>query len=40
MERRADRWFVALTSKEAAALIDELHGDAEVVLTSEARMVR
>jgi transketolase len=39
MERRADRWFVALTNEEAAALIDELHGDAPVVVTSEARFV-
>jgi transketolase len=40
MERRADRWFVALTNREVAALIEELHGDAEAVVTSEARIVR
>jgi transketolase len=40
MERRADRWFVALTSKEVAALIEELHGGTEVAVTSEARFVR
>ena len=40
MERRADRWFVALTSEEAAALIEELHGGAEAVVTSNARIVR
>src|SRR5499427_8809217 len=31
MERRADRWFVALTSDEGTALIEELHGGAEAV---------
>ena len=40
MERRADRWFVALTSEEAAALIEELHGGGEAVVTSKARIVR
>jgi transketolase len=40
MERRADRWFVALTNREVAALIEELHGDAEALVTSEARIVR
>ena len=40
MERRADRWFVALTSKEADALIEELHGGVEAVLTSGTRVVR
>jgi len=40
MERRADRWFVALTSREAAALIEELHGGAEAVVTSKERIVR
>jgi len=40
MERRADRWFVALTSEEAGALIEELHGSAEAVVTSTARIVR
>jgi transketolase len=40
MERRADRWFVALTSEEVAGLIEELHRDAEVVVTSQARFVR
>jgi transketolase len=40
MERRADRWFVALTAMEVAALIEELHGGAGAVVTSQARMVR
>jgi len=40
IEHRADRWFVALTSDEVTALIDELHGGAETVLASHARMVR
>ncbi|HJZ70963.1 MAG TPA: 1-deoxy-D-xylulose-5-phosphate synthase N-terminal domain-containing protein [Vicinamibacterales bacterium] len=40
IERRADRWFVALTSEEAAALIEELHGGAETVLATQARTVR
>jgi transketolase len=40
MERRADRWFVALTSREAAALIEELHGGAEAFVTSKERIVR
>ena len=40
LERRADRWFVAFTSNEAAALIEELHGGAETVVTSAARVVR
>ena len=33
LERRADRWFVAFTD-EAAALIEELHGGGEAVVTS------
>jgi transketolase len=40
IEDRADRWFVSLTGDEVAALIDELHGGAETVLASQARMVR
>jgi transketolase len=40
LERRADRWFVAFTSEEAAALIDELHGGAEAVVESGVRIVR
>src|SRR5262249_16390117 len=40
MERRADRWFVALTSNEAEALIEELHGGREAVVTSNSRIVR
>ena len=40
LERRADRWFVAFTSEEAAALIDELHGGAAAVVESSVRMVR
>jgi transketolase len=40
IEGRADRWFVSLTAEEAAALIEELHGGAETVLASQARMVR
>ena len=40
IERRADRWFVALTNDEVAALLEELHGGAETALASQARMVR
>src|SRR6516162_3598240 len=40
MERRADRWFVALTNDEATALIEELHGGTAAVVTSQARIVR
>jgi transketolase len=40
IEGRADRWFVALKKEEATALIGELHGGAEAVLASQARMVR
>jgi transketolase len=40
LERRADRWFVALTSSEADAMIDELHGGADAVMTSGTRVVR
>jgi transketolase len=40
LERRADRWFVAFTREEAAALIDELRGGAEAVVESSVRMVR
>jgi transketolase len=40
MERRADRWFIALTSTEADALIEELHGGVEAVVTSQTRIVR
>jgi len=40
MERRADRWFVALTNTEAEALIEELHGGVEAAMTSESRIVR
>jgi transketolase len=40
MERRADRWFVALTNDEAAALIQELHGGLEAVVSSDVRIVR
>jgi transketolase len=40
MERRADRWFVAVTNEEVDALIQELHGGAKAVVTSGTRMVR
>jgi transketolase len=40
MERRADRWFVAITNLEAAHLIEELHGGAAAVVTSTTRIVR
>src|SRR5262249_7156514 len=40
IERRADRWFVALTDHEVNALMEELHGGAETVFASTARMVR
>ena len=40
MERRADRWFVALTAMEVTALIEELHGGVGAAVTSQTRMVR
>jgi transketolase len=40
LERRADRWFVALTNEEAATLLEELHGGVETIITSPARVVR
>jgi transketolase len=40
LERRADRWFVALTPAEIEALLVELQGGADAVLTSPTRMVR
>src|SRR5262249_20933044 len=40
IERRADRWFVASTREDVAALIAELHGGDTAVLTSQTRMVR
>ena len=40
LERRADRWFVALTDDEAAAMINELHGGAEATVMSQTRIVR
>jgi transketolase len=40
MERRADRWFVALTAQEAAALIQELQGGVEAMVSSPTRIVR
>jgi len=40
MERRADRWFVALGRAEVEALIEELHGGVQAAVTSEARIVR
>ena len=39
LERRADRWFVALTDNEAAALIEELHSGAETTVMSQTRTV-
>jgi len=40
IERRADRWFVNFTHDEIAALLKELHGEAQAKLTSETLMVR
>ena len=40
MERRVDRWFVNLTDKEADAMIEELHGGVQAVVTSGTRIVR
>jgi transketolase len=40
LERRADRWFVALSRAEVDALIEELHGGVEAAVTAEARIVR
>jgi transketolase len=40
LERRADRWFVALTDAEVDALLVELHGGASARLTSETKVVR
>jgi transketolase len=40
MERRADRWFVALTAREAEDLIEELHGGVPADVMSATRMVR
>jgi transketolase len=40
MERRADRWFVALSSHEEAALLEELHGGAEAIVMSKTEIVR
>jgi transketolase len=40
LERRADRWFVALTDAEVEALLAELRGGRDAVLTSETKVVR
>lgn len=40
IERRADRWFVKLTDRDAETLIAELHGTAADGLESETLMVR
>ena len=40
MERRVDRWFVALSTAEVEALIHELHGGVAAAVVSEPRMVR
>jgi transketolase len=40
LERRADRWFVSLTDKEAGAMIEELHGGVQAAVTSGTRIVR
>jgi len=40
IEKRADRWFVNFTSDEVAQLLEELHGQAQAQLTSEALHVR
>jgi transketolase len=40
LERRADRWFVALTDPEVDALLAELRGGDDATLTSETKVVR
>jgi len=40
LERRADRWFVALTDAEVESLLAELRGGHHAVLTSETKVVR
>jgi transketolase len=40
LERRADRWFVALSNAEVDALLAELRGGHSAVLTSETKVVR
>jgi len=40
LERRADRWFVALSHAEVDALLDELRGSGVAAVTSEPRIVR
>jgi len=40
IEARADRWFCAFTQDEVGQLLQELHGDREVILESETLIVR
>jgi transketolase len=40
IEARADRWFVNFRPDEIAALKEELHGQGQAELTSEALIVR
>ena len=40
IEARADRWFCAFTEDEVEQLLQELHGNKEVVLESETLIVR
>jgi transketolase len=40
IERRADRWFVALSEAEVESLLAELRGGAQATLTSEPKVVR
>jgi len=40
IEARADRWFCAFTQAEVEQLLQELHGNTEVILESETLIVR
>src|SRR5215471_4593927 len=40
LERRADRWFVAFSTAEVDALLEELRGGGVAAVTSEPRIVR
>ena len=40
IQERADRWFCNFTHEEVAALLDELHGQRQATIASEALIVR
>lgn len=40
IERRADRWFVNFKQEEVEQLLQELHGEAKAILTSETIVAR